>query len=517
MVTPAAQPSNEKDASPSEEIAAVRSSIRERLRRQAELAWKTWALGEPSQAGESAPAADPFPSTDSFRKVEQLAARSVAGSDEARALGFLKLYLATEIAAREASEPSEALASSAATATLSVDGQELPFRDLDLLLAGEGHTGRRRKMAEAAAPVLNELLASARERDKRLGEALLALGYPGYAAFSAELRHADFEALAQVAEELLRQTEGAYRKSMEELARKELKLELTELRLSDIPRLFRTGDVDTFFPAEKMTGALTRTLAEMGLGPEKLAGLHLDTEPRPRKMPRALALPFEVPGDVRLSVKPASGLGAWAQTFHEAGHAVQLAATRAHILEFQILGDNEAGETLAALFEGLLDEPRFCAGLGLPKAKLQNHARVSALRRLYALRRSAGWLLFERDQRGQAPGEPIATYREVMGRAAGFPLEEQDAKRYLVEHADFFLPADLLRAQLLAGMLEKILVSGIGHEWWSDPRSGAKILELFAEGGRSSADELARAFGASGIDPAPLLGLLKARLDPSKS
>jgi hypothetical protein len=54
--------------------------------------------------------------------------------------------------ARASADAADAVAHLAATSVLSVDGQEVPFRELEVALANEGHTGKRRRIHRGPSP-----------------------------------------------------------------------------------------------------------------------------------------------------------------------------------------------------------------------------------------------------------------------------------------------------------------------------------------------------------------------------
>lgn len=502
------------------ELQALREQVRALLRAQAELAWRSWALGEAIDLASLDAKVAALVTADSIEIVDRRLAELSAGknpevAEEARALRALRLYLAGERLAQATIAPSEALARIASQATLSVDGQELPFRDLEALLAGEAHAGRRRKIAQAALPVLRRLSGPLAERERALGEALQALGYPSPLAFSAELRQVDPDAVAALADAVLEKTEAPYRAAMEELARRELNLSgLSQVRRADVPRLLRTGEVDTYFPKEKLGPALAAALERMGLGPSAKPGLKLDVESRPRKSPRALAVAIEVPSDVRLSLEPASGLGAWAQAFHELGHAVGYALNGASRFELALLSGGAAAEVAGVLFEGLLDDPAFCAAQGLPEAKLAAHRKTAALRRLFALRRAAGRALFEVAWRKEPAADPLAKYRSIQQRAFGFPIEPEESERFLWDHEDFFAAADELRARVAAAQLQAALESRAGSPWWQSPKGGAALAEALRDQGRLPLEELVQKWSGSALELSAILTSFQSAMAP---
>ncbi len=498
------------------ELQALRERVRALLGAQAELAWKSWALGEgidpaslDAQVAALAPAESIAVVDDRLKALSE--AKGSGAEDEVRALRALRLFLAGEKLAQAGGATSEVIARIASQGTLSVDGQELPFRDLEILLAGEAHAGRRRKIAQAALPVLRKLNAPLAERDRAIEEALHGLGYPSALSYTAQLRQTDPDAMAALAQAVLERTEAPYRAAMEELARRELNAtDLSQVRRADVPRLLRTGEVDTYFPKEKLGPAIAELLERLGLGPATRPGLKLDVAPRPRKSPRALAVAVEVPSDVRLSIKPAAGLGAWAQALHELGHAVAYELNGAPRFELALLSGSAAGETAGFLFEGLLDEPAFCAAAGLPEGKMAQHRKTAALRKLFALRRAAGRVLFEVAWRKEPGADPLEKYRAIHARALGFPVEPEESERFLWDHESSFAAADELRARIAAAQLHAALEKGAGPQWWQSPRAGAALADALRDQGSLPLERLVEKATGAPLDLSAFLASLPA-------
>lgn len=493
------------------DVQALRDEAKALLKAQAELAWKSWALGEAVDFGAAYQGHERLFSVDAVRKVKALEEKET-NAEAALALHALRLYLAGEILARATAEESESVAHVAAVSILNVDGVEYPFRELETLLANEGHTGKRRKLYKASVPVVHKMEALLLNREKRLAETAATLGYTSLDAFAADLRHVDVPALRALAEDLLARTDPPYRAAMDELARRELALGLSDVRRADIPRLFRTGDVDTYFPKDKALERLTGTLARLGLDPAHLPQMTIDAAPHARKNPRAFAVALEAGKDVRLSMRPAAGFSAAAQLFHETGHATKAALTRTDVFELQALESGAAGEAFGYLFENLLDAPAFGAAMGIPETKLAAHAKVSALRKLFLLRRTAGRFLFETARSGASETKPSDLYREVMTRALGFPAEPEDGARWLSDNEDVLSSADPLRGLVASAQIEASLAAALGGEWWSDSKSGVKLAEWCAPGAKLTVDELVRLAGAQGLDVGPVTVGLTSRL-----
>jgi len=483
------------DASLREEVRGLAAAVENRLRAEAGLYWKTWTAGEGEDA--AATEAPEVYTPEALKKVARLRERT-ADALERRKLERLELLLASQLAARQAEEVSRKIASLRATATMAAGGVEEPFRDLELLLAREGHPGRRRELLQASRKVLGELNPLLEERERRIAKAIAAQGYPSELHFAERLRELALRDLTPLAEVVLSRTEAAYVEQMEALARKELGMTLKDMRRADVPRLFRTGEVDSFFPKDQVLPRLSRTLQAMGLPLAERPGLQFDDEPRARKIPRALAVAVEVPGDVRLSIKPRDGLLAYSQALAEAARALRWTGTNPAPFELTQLGPDPLGDAFARLLEDLPGERSYAQAFGLTGEKLEEHVRRRALWRLFRLRTRAARALREAERsKGNGGAE---AYREVMSRAYGFPVEG-DADRFRIDRGELLGAADELRATLVAGHLKSALVALAGPEWWSDPRSGKRLAELFAA--PLAMPELLQALGGSELTVSP--------------
>ncbi|MGI5864936.1 MAG: hypothetical protein ACOX6T_23195 [Myxococcales bacterium] len=490
-------------------VEALQSELPLVLKAQGEALWKSWT--EAQLAGDSG-LAERESKLFTAEAVEAVARVAREATDPREALGLrrLKLYLESVVLARRSAEASEKVATILATATVGFDGYEVPFRDLEARLAAEAHAGQRRVLARRAAPVLRRLEAALLARDAEESRILRELGYESTGAFAVALREVEPARLAALAEEILSRTEERYREAMAARAREESKLAFADLRRADVPRLFRTGLVDSYFPKDRMRSSFESALGAMGVGLEQV-GVRLDAEPRPRKAPRALAMAVEVPGDVRLSIKPAAGLEPFAQALHEAGRAVALASVAEPSFELGYLGSSAPAQVIAELFEGLVADPGFAAGLGVPEARAAGHVRARALKRLYDLRLEAARLLCDVAWYG-ASADRRDVCRQAFGRAQGFPMDESDEGRWVFERRSTYASASRLAALVAAGQLEALLIERHGERWWADPRSGALIRKLLASASAQSIDAWVSSWAGKGLDVALLLQRLEERL-----
>lgn len=497
-------------------VDALRAEAKALLHAQADLYWRGWALGEEVDLAQTYAGHEGLFTKESIALVDR--ARKATRSDGRRlALQDFHDYLVGEWVAKEVAPLNDALAEAEASAVVTVDGAQVPYRDLGRLLADARDASERQTLSDAALPVVKHLDALVARKQQRTDAVVRALGYRDYVALSEALRDADLHALAKMARAVLDRTDALYAAALDRVARRELGYGAERVRRADVPRLFRAAGVDDAFPADAMLPRLTEVLEGLGLTLDADGRIDVDAEPLPRKNPRAVCLPVDVPSDVRLSIKPAGGVSDYESLFHEMGHAQHFAHVTTKTFEFQQLGGNVGSETWAFLLEGLLADPTWLSGAtGLSGERLDRFVEGQALRALYMVRRYAAKVLFElawHEGRleGKTPGE---LYRTLLSRAYGFPLDAGDARRWRLDHDDFFYSADYLRAWILEAQAEDVLVRRFGKAWWTSPEAGAFLRDLWADGTRDGADALARRLGVGRLDPGALLGRFEARLAP---
>src|SRR5665648_1136550 len=89
---------------------------------------------------------------------------------------------------------------------------------------------------------------------------------------------------------------------MDRLARQRLGITLAQLTYADLPYLWRAPGFDDVFTAAGLVPALRHTLAGMRIDLDAQTHVHLDTEVRELKSPRAFCAPVRVPDEIYLVV-----------------------------------------------------------------------------------------------------------------------------------------------------------------------------------------------------------------------
>lgn len=475
------------------------------LETQNRLVWDLWTEGKPVNIAATYQGKEALFSVENIRKIDRLR-QLTQDPREVSALTALKSHFAGEYLARELAEYNDAIANLEASLTFPVEGREVRYGDLERLLANEKSAVKRKALYAAAVPAIERLSQSLRRREERTEALVKELGYASYEAFGAELRQADLSRLSVLAEEILKATQEPYRTVMERLSQRELALPFSSITRADIPRLFRSREVEDAFPKE---GALQRaheTVKGMGIDLTAMPNIYIDAKDTPRKNPRPLTLPIEVPQDVRLSEKPASGVLHQARLMHEYGHALHYGFTREQRFELARLGNPTVGEAYASLFEDLLEDPVWLEEhAGVSGDKRAQYLAASSAHKLFLIRRAAGRLLYQLGLHRQEGADAKELYKSIMERTDAMPLKPEDEARYLVDQEDFFQSADNFRAWFLAGQLQGQLKARFGPAWWRSAEAGPFLKELWASGNALSAREVAQAIGEKGIEPDVLL------------
>jgi hypothetical protein len=246
-------------------------------------------------------------------------------------------------------------------ATLEVDagGKEpLAYRGVALALATEPDGGRRAEIESARDAVLERRLNPLQRTTLERTHALVReLGWSSYRDACAELRGLDLDRLATQAAGFLRATDDVYPDLVDPELERAAVPPLGELRRSDMPRFFRASELDDLFPAERLTPSFAETTAGLGIDLEAQPNVHLDTEQRETKTPRAFCATPRVPEEIYLVIALVGGRDDFAAMFHEGGHVEHYANVDPGLaFEFRHLGDNSVTESFAFLLEHLTDD-----------------------------------------------------------------------------------------------------------------------------------------------------------------
>ncbi len=426
---------------------------------------------------------------DSVTALRDLAAAADAG-DSARRLSYLLHFGFDGLVGLETRAEAAELAGLEASLEVDAGDGAVPYRAVVIAQANEADGNRRAALEQARNAVLEERLNPIyRAALERGHEICRQFGWPSYAAAFADLRGIDLERLRAQTARFLGETDDLYGPLLDgQLERAGLPA-LGTLRRSDLPRLFRAPELDDLFPADRLLESFEDTLDGLGIDLAGQSNVHLDTESRPTKSPRAFCSTPRVPGEVYLVIAPTGGRDDYGSLFHEGGHTEHYANTAAGLdFEFRQLGDNSVTESFAFLIEHLVSEPRWLRerlGIGDPAPAVE-HSRAF---RLLMLRRYSAKLAYELDLHGPATdlSRMPDRYAELLSGAVRVPWPSTG---WLADVDDGLYAACYLRAWALETHWRAALEDRFGERWFASAEAGEWLRELWRHGQRLNADEL---------------------------
>jgi hypothetical protein len=263
-----------------------------------------------------------------------------------------------------------------------------------------------------------------------------------------------------------------------------------------------------------MEPAVRRQVTEMAIDPAANGRAIYDLAVRPGKRSRAFCAPVRIPREVYLVLLPHGGATDYRTLLHELGHTLHFAYMRDDLpFEFRWLGDNSITEGYAMLFDHLMHDAGWLSRYSaLGKARVGDYRRAAALEELQFLRRYSAKLLYELQLYGGATAWSSLpdAYVDILSSATLFRYRTADA---FVDVDPRFYSARYLRAWQLQAALRDALVARFDEDWYRNPRTGPwMVRELFGEGQRELASELAERVGARPLSFAPLIRGIEAGL-----
>ena len=426
-------------------------------------------------------------------RVEDLLAKRESNADR-----FLAQFAAFQYLDSSVRSLTEEITNAETQATLEWDGQSTPYRLALTLLATEPDRLRRRELHGRLLAITAERNPLRSDRVARLHEEVRALGFDGYEACCAELLEVDLGKLSGEMADLLARTDALWRAELDAVLA-EGEIPRAEAGIADLRYLLGGPQFDALFPTERLLPALEDTLSGLGIPLARQPNIHLDTEERPRKSPRAFCCPVRVPSDVRLVIMPRGGREDYNSLLHEAGHALHFANIAPGApFAFRCLGDNSVTESYAFLFNMLVRSPAWLREVARVEPD-PAYLRFGRFYQLYYLRRYAAKLAYERElHAADRPGPELADrYVRILSDAM---TVETPGATYLSDVDDAFYCACYLRAWVLEVHLRSTLASEFGERWFARADAGDYLKGLWRFGQEFTADELVQRLGDDGLD-----------------
>lgn len=414
---------------------------------------------------------------------------SDADGEEGRRRAYLLQFALDGLLGEATRAEAEESARLEATLEVSVDGSAVPYRQVPVEQANEADAARREALEGASKALLAERLNPVhREALERSHSLCRELGWSSYAAAYAELRGVDFGGLEEQTAAVLAETEATYVPKVDPELRRAGLPPLGELRRSDIPRFFRAPELDAGFPADGMVPSFARTVRGLGIELDQQANVHLDTEPRPTKSPRAFCSPLKVPEEIYLVIAPVGGREDYAALFHEGGHTEHYAHVQAELpVEFRYLGDNAVTESFAFLFDHLTEDEAWLREMvEMEPEPVVSHAQAVGL---IMLRRYSAKLAYERELHS-SDADLDAMPEHYADLLTGATRVAWPRENWVADVDPGFYVVCYLRAWALEAMWRRSLRERFGDTWFARREAGQWLRELWSQGQRLPAEEL---------------------------
>ncbi len=401
-------------------------------------------------------------------------------------------------------ELTEAITNAELKAKVEWNDKEIPYQNIRSVLVRESDYERRHDLQAKQLAVMERENPHRAERINAQQELARHFGFANYQGMIEQLRGWDLGLLAQALKPLLEETEDIFEERLS-FYLSEARVPRKAANTADIAYILRAPEFDTYFPADRLTRAFQRTVAGLGIPLDSTPGLHLDTEPRPLKSPRAFCAPIQIPSNVFLVIKPVGGQDDYRAFFHESGHAEHFTHVDANLpFAFRYLGEEAVTEAFAFLFEHITQNPRWLVDvLRVPMQEAERYRKFSLFSKLWMLRRYVAKLRYELVLRVDGPTGADTAYRDILGEILHLPIPPE---RYLEDVDDGFYVASYLRAWIFERQLGNFLLEHFDEGWYESREAGKFLKSIWSIGMRDPVDELARThLGAKGLDPVPLI------------
>ena len=399
----------------------------------------------------------------------------------------------------------------------SPDGRVIQYQAAPIEIANTRDRALRLSIDKARAKLVEEEHAPLRlERLRREKEYIESLDVAGdYNASFEAVTGISLARLGAQCEQFLRDTEGMWEDSLSDALRKSLQIKPSQAKRSDALALFRAFEYDDAFPGNEMESAIRRQVAEMGIDATAGGRIIFDVGERAGKRARAFCSPVRVPEEVYLVLRPHGGQSDYNTFLHELGHALHFGyASPDYPFEYRWLGDNSVTEAYAMLFDHRMqDRGWLLRYTRLGQNRVEKFLRTAGLEELHFLRRYCAKLLYETAlYSGSVPWEELPDlYVSLLSNATGFEYDPADA---FVDVDPRYYSARYLRAWQLQSVLNEELTARFDVDWFRNPSAGPwMVRELFAQGQRENADEIAARAGADSLTFTPLIRKIESLLE----
>jgi len=387
--------------------------------------------------------------------------------------------------------------------------EEIPFRFAAVKIINEPNRKKRSTLYKARNKVIDKINVVLKERMQKLHEASKDLGYRNYMTLFKDIHNIEFQEVEKIMQSFIRRTESLYTQRMDEVLQNKIGVKLEDAEKHDVAFLFRAKEYDRYFKKENVVDTLERTLTNMGIHLQKQKNIHLDTDERPKKSPRAFSVGIKIPEDVKLVLMPKGGHDDYATILHEAGHCEHFGCVEPNLaFEYKWSGDNSVTECFAFLLEYLTTDENWLRQY-ININEIKQYLNFQYLYKLYFLRRYGAKLSYELMLHTKGLEGMDETYKETLERALKF---KHPKNHYLMDLDDGFYCAWYLRAWIFESQLRALFKERFGEEWFNNADAGGFLKQLWSKGQKYDVVELAKRLGFSGLDIEPLVTSIQKNL-----
>lgn len=406
-----------------------------------------------------------------------------------------------------AKELTDECAHNESSSTIEWEGESLPIFSVPKTLACETLPARRRELYSRLVTRISEGNDLRAARIQSLHQSAREIGFTSYRTLFAHILGIDFDRLAHRADAFLERTEATYRSALARVVVRDLPdVADGDLHHSDYFFFQRIKSLDRFFPSHDVMETYRSAMKGIGIRIEQQTNIHIDSELRPGKHPRASCARINPPEDVRLITSPIGGAQDYMALFHEAGHAQHYGWTSRELMtthpEFIYSSDHATSEGFAFLFSHLFHDPLWIQehrpGTSVEQAQLI--VRDLALLTTHTIRRFCAKLRYDivlHDCAELSSDKLAETYASLQNAATGFV---RNTELYLSDLDDGFYSCAYLRAWAFEAGLREYLRTRYGYRWWASHKAGDELRDLWSTASRYSVEEMARLLGFGELD-----------------
>lgn len=404
-------------------------------------------------------------------------------------------------------------ASFESSAIVTVNNQQIPFRQVSSLIMNEDVREKRKMLYDACKPVKKKLTSFEKKSWTKSYELIKELSEKSYVEYLHFIKEVDYDALANQLREFLVKTEELH-KGLLEANMASIGVRLKDARSYDYAYYARAKPFDAFFQKEKLVRMAKQFWLDLGFDIDHQKNVILDVEERPKKVPRAYCMPVKVPEEVILVIKPNGGQDDYQAFLHESGHTEHFANTDASLCyQFKHMGAHSVSESYAFLIEYLLANPLFLQTyLGMSDDDAKRFTKFIMGQKLQAFRRYAAKVIYELklhrndltkldDKFLPTAGTyatPAKMYVDILTKATKINYAPEG---YLLDVDSGLYAADYVRAWLFEVMIRKKLEEKFGKDWFRKKEAGEFMKSLWKWGSSGkSVEELAKMIGYDNVD-----------------